>query len=256
MVEQNSINFMTNKFLKLKKRFNSDGYFVLKNFIDGNFVLNLIKEINNSQDTIKYFDNSNKLRRIERLYDKGKFLIKLNKQISNVLKNVFDEEFLIFKDKYNAKPPGGEGFFAHYDGIFQFITSNNEKKNGWYEYGDFFVNALVAIDDCNAENGALELAKSHKGNFKELFSNTKKDGSPALSKEVEQKTIFNLINLNIGDMVVFSNTCPHRSKRNDSQNIRRIIYYTYTPSKYGSKYDRYFSDKDDSKNKSKALSEK
>ncbi len=70
------------------------------------------------------------------------------------------------------------------------------------------------------------------------------------------KTLFKLINLDLGDMVIFSNTCPHRSGKNESENTRRVIYYTYTPSIYGSKYDQYFKDKKGSKNKSKALSEK
>ena len=180
----------------------------------------------------------------------------MNEEISTILKNVFNESFLIFKDKFNAKPPGGEGFFAHYDGIFHFVNSNNEKKNGWYEYGDFFINALVAIDECNKKNGALELAKSHNGNFNDLLQNTKQNGTPALTQEIESKTTFNLINLDIGDMVIFSNTCPHRSKKNDSDKSRRIIYYTYSLEKNGSKYDKYFEDKENSKNESKALVEK
>ena len=135
-----------------------------------------------------------------------------------------------------------------------FINSDDEKKKGWYEYGDFFISALVAIDKCNEENGALELAKAHIGNYDQLYENTKKNGTPALSNEVESKTIFNLIDLEVGDMIVFSNKCPHRSKKNHSQKIRRIIYYTYTPSENGSKYDQYFEDKENSKNKSKALS--
>ena len=243
-------------FSDFKQKFDNDGYFVFKNFINKDFVTQIIDEIENSKNTIKYFDNSNKLRRIEKLYDKGEYLINLNKNILNLLKNVFDEDFLIFKDKFNAKPPGGEGFFAHYDGIFQFTNSNNDKKNGWYEYGDFFVNALVAIDNCNKENGSLELAKSHKGNFEQLYENTKKDGTPALSEEAESKTTFNVIELDVGDMIIFSNKCPHRSKRNDSKNDRRIIYYTYSLSENGSKYDQYFEDKENSKNKSKALSVK
>jgi|TARA_B110000444_G_scaffold260735_1_gene308996 ectoine hydroxylase-related dioxygenase (phytanoyl-CoA dioxygenase family) len=243
-------------FLNLKTQFDNDGYFVFKNFVKNNFILQLIKEINNSQNTLKYFDKFGNLRRVEKLYDKGKYLIDLNKKISDILRQVFDKEFLIFKDKFNAKPPGGEGFFAHYDGVFQFVNSNNKKKNGWYEYGDFFVSTLIAIDECSKENGALELSKSHKGNFNELLQNTKKDGTPALSTNMESKTLFNLINLNQGDMVVFSNTCPHRSGKNDSLNTRRVIYYTYTPNNNGSKYDEYFKDKVDSKNKSKALSEK
>ena len=115
---------------------------------------------------------------------------------------------------------------------------------------------MVALDECNKENGALELAKSHAGNFDQLLENTKKDGTPALSKEVESKISFSLINLNVGDMVVFSNTCPHRSKKNDSKKSRKIIYYTYSLGKNGSKYKKYFDDKVNSKNISKALTEK
>ena len=242
-------------FLDYKKNFDNDGYFICKNVFNKDFIHQLINEINNSKNSIKYFDNFKNLRRIEKLYDKGNKLKDLNRKISTLLNNVFDEEFLIFKDKFNTKPPGGDGFFAHYDGIFHFINPNNEKKNGWYEYGDFFVNALVALDECNKENGAFELANIHRGNFDQLIENTKKDGTPALSKETEIKTSFKLINLNVGDMVVFSNTCPHRSKKNDSNKSRRIIYYTYSLSKYGSKYKKYFEDKENSKNISKALVE-
>lgn len=242
-------------FLEYKKKFNKDGYFILKDFVKKDFISNIIDEIDSAHDTIKYFDNLKNLRRIEKLYNKGSNLIKLNEKISILLKNVFNKNFLIFKDKFNAKPPGGEGFFAHYDGVFEFINSNNEKKRGWYEYGDFFISTLLALDECNLENGTLELGKSHKGNFEQLFLNTKKDGTPALSADVETKTIFNVIDLDIGDLIIFSNTCPHRSKRNDSQKLRRIIYYTYSLAENGSKYDEYFDDKQNSKNKSKALSD-
>lgn len=239
-----------------KEKFDNDGYFVFKNFVDKKFIIQIINEIDKSKNTIKYLDNNDELRRIEKIYDKGKNLLLLNKKISILLKEVFNEDFLIFKDKFNAKPPGGEGFFAHYDGIFHFINSNNQKKNGWYEYGDFFVNVLVAIDDCNKQNGTIEIANFHKGSFQELLDNTKKDGTPALSNEIESITSFNLINLNVGDIVIFSNKCPHRSKKNYSNKSRRIIYYTYTLKKNGSKYEEYFRDKEDSKNSSKSLSEK
>ena len=239
-----------------KEQFDNNGYFVSKNFVDKKFITQIINEIDKSKNTIKYLDSNDELRRIEKIYDKGENLLLLNKKISILLKEVFNEDFLIFKDKYNAKPPGGEGFFAHYDGIFNFINSNNQKKNGWYEYGDFFINALVAIDNCNKENGTIELAKFHKGGFQELLNNTKKDGTPALSNKIESITSFNLINLNVGDIVIFSNKCPHRSKKNYSNKNRRIIYYTYTLEKNGSKYEEYFRDKEGSKNSSKSLSEK
>ena len=248
---------MNKSFLELKKKFDKDGYFVFKNFLSKDFISSLIEEIHNAPNTVKYLDNSNNLRRIEKLYNKGKNLIDLNNKISILLKDIFNKEFLIFKDKYNIKPPGGEGFIAHYDGVFEFIDANNKIKRGWYEYADFFVSALVAIDKCSKENGTLELAKSHKGNFDQLYENTKKDGTPALSVEVEAKTVFESIDMEIGDVIIFSNSCPHRSQKNHSQETRRIIYYTYTPSENGSKYNQYFNDKDNSKDiKSKAFSEK
>lgn len=247
---------MNTNFNELKKKFDIDGYFICKNIISKNIIEELIDEINVATNTVKYFDNYNNIRRIEKLYDKGQQLKNTNQTILNLLKNVFQEDFLIFKDKFNAKPPGGEGFFAHYDGIFKFVDQNNNLKRGWYEYGDFFINVLIAIDKCDKTNGALELAKKHKGTFDQLLNNTKKNSTPALLKKVEEITTFELINLDIGDVVIFSNTCPHRSKDNYSKSNRRILYYTYSLAKNGSKYDIYFDDKDKSKNISKALVEK
>ena len=88
-----------------------------------------------------------------------------NKSIINPPKEIFNFEFTIFKDKFNAKPPGGEGFFAHYDGVFNFKNENNQNKNGWYEYSDCFVNVLIALDPCNIKNGTIEIANSHNKSF-------------------------------------------------------------------------------------------
>ncbi len=241
---------------KLKKDFEMKGFFKCKKIFSKDYISVLIDEINNSKNNNKYYDKSNKLRRIEKIYDKGKYLIDANKKIINIIKLIFDQDFLIFKDKFNAKPPGGDGFFAHYDGIFKFKDENNVFRNGWYEYGDFFINALIALDECTKENGTIEIADAHKGNFNELLKNTRNDGTPALTKESESKTFFNLVNLEVGDVVFFSHTCPHRSKKNNTQTDRRILYYTYGLAKNGSKYNEYFEDKDKSKNTLKALTDK
>lgn len=237
----------------LKKRILNEGFFTCKDIFDKKFISDVISEIDNAKNTIKYFDNNKNLRRVEKLYDKGNSLSLLNKKISMILNDVLNEEFTIFKDKFNAKPPGGGGFFAHYDGIFKFTNQYNNKKNGWYEYGNFFVSALVALDNCNEKNGTIEISDAHKGDFDTLLKNTKNDGTPAIKKEIEDKTEFKLINLEIGDLLIFLHTCPHRSNKNNSNENRRIIYYTYTPKKYGSKYEQYFKDKESSKNNSKAL---
>jgi len=244
---------VTLNFLNIKKEFKKYGYVILKSVLIKNVVDKLINEINKSKNTIQYFDNNKILRRTEKIYNKGNQLKILNNEILYLLKKIFNKDFIIFKDKFNAKPPGGDGFFAHYDGIFHFIDSKNKKRNGWYEYGNYFINVLVALDQCTKKNGALELAKAHKGNFKVLLNNTKKNGTPELKSEVESNLKFNLIKLNIGDIVIFSNKCPHRSKKNNSRENRRTLYYTYSLEKNGSKYNLYFKEKRKSKNKLKAL---
>ena len=245
-----------NNYRQKKKLFLKKGYFVVRKVIKKNTIKELLIEIYKAKNTDKYTDSKGVLRRIERLYNKGKTLSDLNNKVLLILKKVFAEKFVIFKDKFNAKPPGGDGFYPHFDGVFKFINQKNEKKNGWYEYTDFFVNCLIALDKCNKRNGSIELSNFHKGSFEDLLKKTKMDGTPALNKKTLKKTNFNLINLNEGDMVFFSNTCPHQSKKNSTNHSRRILYYTYTKFKDKSKYLKYYRDKKKSKNKLKALEEK
>jgi ectoine hydroxylase-related dioxygenase (phytanoyl-CoA dioxygenase family) len=239
----------------LKKIYNEKGYLVIKGIFDKKDLDLACEEILKSKDVDIYYDKKNQIRRIERIYDKGVKLNSLNNEILKILKNIFKEDFIIFKDKFNTKPPGGEGFFCHYDGIFEFTDKKGLKHPGWYKYSNFFINVLIAIDKCDEENGSLELSEKHSMTFYELLQNTNKDGTPNLKTNVESNLRFENIFLNTGDIVIFSNTCPHRSKKNNSNNNRRILYYTYTLKKNGSYYNQYFNDKNSSTNTaSKSLS--
>ena len=111
--------------INYRKKFRDNGFFILKNFVNKKFVIEILKEIKNAKKVDKYYDKKKKIRRIERIYNKGYNLIILNKKIEFLLKKIFNKKFYIFKDKYNAKPPKGEGFYAHYDGVFYFT---NKKK--------------------------------------------------------------------------------------------------------------------------------
>ena len=81
--------------------------------------------------------------------------------------------------------------------------------------------------------------------------------TPSLTNTIDRYSFAsNSDSFDVGDMVVFSNTWPQRYKKNKSNSDRRTLYYTYTQSKNGSKYNQYFFDKEKSKNTSKAFSEK
>ena len=242
---------------ELLKQYQETGYFIIKNLVTEVDTNLIIKEIIDTKDSLTYVDRSGKIRRIERIFDKGKNLKKLDNIFKEYLEKIFNKKFNLFKDKYNAKPPGGEGFYSHYDGIFMWTDSENQEQKGWHVYSDMFINTLVALDDCNEENGCLELAYENKGTFEELLKNTKNNGTPDILPSIEEKLDFKKIILNKGDAVFFSSRCPHRSKKNSSKFDRRIIYYTYNPKKFGDFYEQYFEDKEKSKNKnSKSLSGK
>ena len=242
---------------KFFDEYNEVGYFKIKNFLKKNEVSKIELELEKclkNKGILKYKDKNGKIRRIEKIYDKGKFLKQFDLNVKKLLKKIFQKKYSIFKDKLNIKPPGGEGFFAHYDGIFKFKNKNDKILNGWYEYSDNFINILLAINSCNKKNGTIELAKATDGNFYNLLKNTNNDGSPNLKKSYESKLNFKHIDLEVGDIIIFSNKCPHRSKKNKSNKNRKTLYYTYTISKSKNLYKKYFLDKVLSKNKnSKSL---
>ena len=249
--KQNIIVIVNNIIENYKK----NGFVKIENVFDKSFINNIISELEGLTDLDIYKDSNGKPRRVERVYNKGEYLKKLSLVIEQKLKDIFGYNLNIFKDKYNFKPPGGEGFFCHYDGVFYFHDYKNEKKRGWYEYADYFVNVAIPMDPCSEINGTLEMSQIHNLPFEKLILNTKNDGTPNLLESVEKKLNFQILNLNVGDIAIFSNTTPHRSKKNNSSINRRILYYTYTPDKFGSNYEKYYFDKKNSKNKtSKSLS--
>lgn len=244
-----------NEIKNKSKEYDNKGYCIIENCFDKELLEKSYMDIINSKKTSIYNDRSGNLRRIESIYNISSNLEKIYSNCLDILLRVFSKEFVIFKDKYNAKPPGGEGFFAHYDGIFKWIDNDGKSKDGWYEYANTFVNVLVAIDPMTDNNGALEISNEHKGSFSDLLMNTKNNNTPDLKESIENKLVFNKILLNPGDIVLFSNKCPHRSTKNNSRFDRRTIYYTFNPKDEGNNYIKYFDDKNNSKNvASKSLS--
>ena len=242
------------KFQDSLKLYNDNGYLIIKKYFTKNLIKNISLELNNYKklNCRTYFDRNGKIRRHEKFYNKSKSLKILDRKIKILLNKIFKKKFTMFKDKFNLKPSNGEGFSAHYDGVFKFKINNNN-FNGWYKYTDYFINVLIPIDNCNKKNGTIQLANEDKLNFHQLLKNTKKNGTPELLKSYERKLKFKHIILNEGDVCIFSNRCPHRSDKNNSNRDRRILYYTYNQKKVGNFYNIYFKDKELSKNKFKSL---
>ena len=244
--------------LKLKDQYNSQGYFKIENFFEKKFINNILKEIEilkseKSKEIQIYKDGNGHVHRMEQFYQSSEKIILLNKLILKKLKEIFNEEFTIFKDKCNSKPPG-ETIFAHYDSVFNWLDANGAIRRGWHEYADEFITVLVALDDLTQENGPLELSKWHNEDYEKLLGRIENNGTPYLTDQHESRCEFEPITVKAGSLIFFNSKCPHRSKKNISNVKRRSLYLTYNPIKYGDHYMNYFNDKKNSKNKtSKSL---
>tara|TARA_B100000242_G_C43003688_1_gene466349 strand:+ start:109 stop:849 length:741 start_codon:yes stop_codon:yes gene_type:complete len=242
---------MSSKQSNLTDQYKKKGFIVIRKFLNKKNLAKILLDFKKVKCQ-KYLDRNGRIRRYENFYNKTIELNRLNIKILKLLKNLFKSDFVIFKDKLNLKPPGGEGFSAHYDGIFYFKIKNKKFK-GWYEYANKFYNVLIPFDDSNKLNGTIQIAKEDKKGFLSLYKNTTKDGTPNLLRSFEKKKKFENINMKKGDVCIFSNRCAHRSNKNKSKSSRRILYYTYNKKMDGNNYKKYFNDKSKSSNKIKAL---
>jgi 2-aminoethylphosphonate dioxygenase len=125
---------------------------------------------------------------------------------------LYGEEACLFKDKLIFKPPGAKGYGLHQDYI------------AWPTFPRSFLTVIIPLDCPTAENGCTEVfAGYHKngamsaedGDYHELPPDLV-DPSRAVKLELE-----------VGDIAIFSGFTPHRSSPNLSDSYRRQLYVSY-----------------------------
>ncbi|MGD9721693.1 MAG: phytanoyl-CoA dioxygenase family protein [Pirellulales bacterium] len=146
-----------------------------------------------------------------------RFMVR-DERILAPLRAIYDDEACLLKDKLIFKRPGAKGYPLHQDYI------------SWREFPESFVTVIVAIDATSAENGATEVfAGYHRqgylsardGDYHELDA-TKIDPSRGITLELEP-----------GDLAIFSGYTPHRSGPNRSRHWRRQLYLSYNAQRDG-----------------------
>src|SRR5262247_400251 len=70
-------------------------------------------------------------------------------QLLDLVGQLYEERACLFKDKLIFKLPGAEGYRLHQDYI------------GWDSFPTSFLTLIVAIDPCDAENGATEVFRGY-----------------------------------------------------------------------------------------------
>ena len=149
----------------------------------------------------------------------------LSQTLKNPVSQLLGEEAVLFKEKINFKMPGGDGFKPHQD-----------SQAGWQTYADFFISAMVCIDEATVANGCLQLVAGHqkRGLYREWEPLT--DADMAGMEFVNYPT-------RPGDIVLFDCYAPHASEPNLTDTIRRLYFATYNRLSEGDHMVQYYADK-------------
>ena len=129
-----------------------------------------------------------------------------------IVSALYREPACLFKDKLIFKPPGATGYALHQDYI------------SWKSFPESFVTVIVAIDAADTNNGATEVFPGHH----KQGCLTPKDGMyHELTADLVDVTKGVTLDLEPGDIAVFSGFTPHRSGPNRSAQSRRLLYLSY-----------------------------
>jgi hypothetical protein len=133
-------------------------------------------------------------------------------KLLDLVGNLYGERPCLFKDKLIFKPPGAEGYRLHQDYI------------AWTSFPVSFLTAIVALDACDAENGATEV---FRGYHRRGYMSPKDGMYHHLPDDAVDASAGVVLSLDPGDVAVFSAFTPHRSSPNRSNRSRRMLYLSY-----------------------------
>lgn len=148
------------------------------------------------------------------------------RRMQEAVSELFGEAAVLFKDKINFKLPGGDGFKEHQD-----------VQAGWDDYADLHITAMIAIDETNAENGSVEMIPGmHKqGLLGKMWA--------PLTETDTAHIAYVPVHCQPGDAVFFDSYAPHRSKPNNTDHARRVLYITFNRASKGDHRAQYYADK-------------
>lgn len=245
-------------FSEINSEYKKNGFVLLRNFFSAEKIVNIKKYLQNTDIEnlgCKVYFEKNKgekvIRRIEDFSKKLDFIQELLKdqKLNDYISNLMGAKATIFKEKINYKQAKkGSGFKLHVDGHFYWTSKEGNKKKGWKEYSDDFLNLVIPLDECSRSNGCLKIypkTETHKklGKNWESITNSLLDGGPYLKNKFTSKIRPFYVIMQPGDILFFNWMCIHGSDYNNSVKDRPILYITYNKIEDGNFMEKYFHDK-------------
>jgi ectoine hydroxylase-related dioxygenase (phytanoyl-CoA dioxygenase family) len=150
-----------------------------------------------------------------------------DERILRPLSVIYGEPACLFKDKLIYKPPGATGATLHQDWI------------SWPGFPESFITVLVAIDPFTATSGATEF---YQGEHKRGYLSPRDTQHHVLKTnqfDVRPKPL----EMEPGDMAIFSCFTPHSSAPNFSKCHRRGYFISYNAlSDGGDQYQSHYAE--------------
>ena len=134
-------------------------------------------------------------------------------------------EAVLFKDKLIFKPPDSHGNGLHQD------------YNWWQGFPHSLLTVSVALDASTKENGCTELwTGHHQGFLHEPGSLDKTQIDP--ERLANEARVY--VELEPGDMAIFTCFTPHAAAANTSDSARRMLFLSYNDSRDGEHYAAHY----------------
>ncbi|KAJ1790036.1 hypothetical protein LPJ59_005234 [Coemansia sp. RSA 2399] len=222
--------------------YTADGFLKITDLFTKEDVQRLIKEVRNIQSWpdapgkwMNYYElnkvtNTNQLCRTENFTPYSDYVrgIVTGSRVLSILEQLTGQQYILFKEKINAKLPGGQGFKPHQDApAFTHLGQVNH------------ITILFTIDGSYIENGCLEVVPgSHIGHT--IIPHH--DSGAIMDKWCEENKWIP-VECDSGDILIFGSYLAHRSGENPSNTSRANLYMTYNPVSEGDKRKEYYADK-------------
>ena len=226
------------------KKYQDDGFLLLKKFFSKEEMEPIIKSINKFSEVpynfwevgkeMAYYETSNEneneriLCRVEKYVDYHPEFQKLasSNKILSALQDLMGGPCVLFKDKINFKRPGAGGFRPHQD-----------VQARWDDFTKYTMSIMISTDQSTPENGCLEVApRQHKRGIIGKYD------KPLAGDDLNGMK-FEMVPTEIGDVLFFDHFTPHQSKPNNSDKPRSNIYLTYNLESDGDFRSKYLDRK-------------
>jgi hypothetical protein len=159
-----------------------------------------------------------------------------DERVQRVLRAIYQDEALLFKDKIIYKLPGMNGYGMHQDWAW-----------GWQHLApaNDMLSVSFQIDGADASNGCIELFEGYHA----TLLTTPGEERGFYDEEVAElldPARGHLMETQPGDILIFHSLTPHRSGKNTANYSRRSLYLTYNAARSGNLcaeyYDHYMNE--------------